>query len=225
MEQTFEASKWFDMALQSSWLFALMPLGLSFLILVLLWQRWSAAAAVHRAISLASQATGIPLYRRAHLQLAEELARARRYQHPLTVLVVSLASDEPVALARHGLTAGGNGSSASSMQHMLFFQLTFSLVGSPVRQALRESDILTYDAANHQYVILLTESTTSQALQAARRLQTLLYQQTHIQVRVRVAEFPTDGLTMEELVNSARASDDLPALDNAASEPTGEQSV
>jgi GGDEF domain-containing protein len=152
-----------------------------------LWRRWRVAAVVRHTIALASEATGVPLVHRARLQLDGELARARRYQRPLTVGVVSLEADEPMGQAPHVFAA----------------QPAFFLVGAVLRDAVRGSDLVTYDAPHDQYVILFTESTRLQTLQAAHRLQALVYTRTRLGMRIGLAEFPADGLTLEDLITMA----------------------
>lgn len=222
MEKTFDASLWIGTTLQSPWLLALMPLSLSFFILILVWRRRRATTTLLQAISLMSQATGILIYHCSRQQLAQELARARRYQRPLAVVVLSLERDEFVERPHSLFTARGNGSATSHKQNALFLTLTFFAIGSLFYKALRESDVVTYDATNNQYIILLVESTVSQARQAARRMQELVYQKTLIHLQARVAEFPADGLTIEDLVSAAQAAYAPQLLDNGAVASPGE---
>jgi len=153
---------------------------------LLMWQRRQKVSVIDRAVSLTMQATGIPPYRRSLPQLAQELDRARRRQHPLTAIVLSLQSD-----------------SVLEQKRALVFQLAVRLVGTRLRDAFRASDIVTYDSINDQYVILLIESSKSQALQAVCRLSEL-FTQTAVHFKVGMAEFPTDGLTIEDLVTGAQ---------------------
>lgn len=217
MEQTVESSRWFGLVFQPLWLFALMPVGLSLFAMRLLWQRWRAGMAVHRVITLTSQAMGIPLYACAHPQLTEELARARRYQHPLAVMVMSL-NNAPEDMPR-GVGPGTwwSSSAATHLQRLLVYQLTLSFVGSLLREALRESDMVTYNAAHHQYVIVFPESTSEQALQAGKRLHALCYQHTRLLLHFGVAEFPADGMTLATLVSAAQAAKGAPQLPGAVS--------
>jgi hypothetical protein len=138
----------------------------------------------------------VPLAHRARPQLDGELARARRYQRPLTVAVVRLDTDAPVERTDFLFALGGNGTVPHS-------QLTFFLAGAVLRDAVRGSDLVTYDARRDQYVILFTESTRLQTLQAAHRLQDLMYARTRLGMRIGLAEFPVDGLTLEDLITMA----------------------
>jgi hypothetical protein len=151
---------------------------------------------MRRAIALASDAPGVPLTQRARPQLAGELARARRYQRPLTVGVMRLDTDAPGEWPHLGLACGGNGT-------VLHNQLLFCHVGAILREAMRGSDLVTYDARQAQYVLLFPESTKSQAVQAARRLRLLVYTRACLRVCIGLAEFPIDGLTLEDLLTMA----------------------
>lgn len=185
------------------WLFP--RLTLTFLGLVLLsatllmWQRRQKLSVIDRAVSLTIQATGIPPYRRSLPQLAQELDRARRCQRPLTAVVLSFQSDAGLEQKR-----------------ALVFHLAVRLVGTMLRDAFRASDIVTYDSINDQYVILLIESSKSQALQAVCRLSQRLFKQTAVHFKIGMAEFPADGLTIEDLVIGAQVDYvSQPAAENA----------
>jgi hypothetical protein len=123
----------------------------------------------------------------ARVRLEAELARARRYERPLTVGVVAL---EPAEAAEPG-------------PDRCAAPLALFLAGAAVREALRGSDLVTYDARHNHYVILFTESTKMQAVPAAKRVQALLYTRTSLRVRHGLAEFPADGLLLEDLITMA----------------------
>jgi GGDEF domain-containing protein len=194
------------MALKATYVLIMMFFSLLFFTATLIWQRRKAVAAIDRAVSLASQATGIPTYRRSFPNLAHELARARRYQRPLSVVVLSLEGEQLVKPERSLVAGGGNGSFSSQSQLRQTSQLVFPLVGPILRDALRESEIVTYDPTTNQYVVLLTESTKAQATQFVQRLTELASKRTLIRLRAGIAEFPVDGLTMEDLVSRAQAA-------------------
>jgi hypothetical protein len=148
------------------------------------WRRQRVAAAVRQALVLASDASGVPLMHQARVRLEAELARARRYERPLTVGVVALEPAE-------------SGPDRCAAPSALF------LAGAIVREALRGSDLVTYDAQHNHYVILFIESTKLQAVQAAKRVQALLSTRTSLRVRHGLAEFPADGLLLEDLITMA----------------------
>jgi hypothetical protein len=83
-------------------------------------------------------------------------------------------------------------------------QVATIVFGSVLREALRESDIVTYIAAHSQYAILLTESTKAQAQSAIERITALYSRRTPNHLRAGTAEFPRDALTLEELITTAQ---------------------
>src|SRR2546426_1228410 len=174
----------------ASWFETSMLFGLLVFITVLLWRQRKTVGSINRAVSLASQANGIPTYRRALPQLTRELARARRYQRPLAVVVMTVERNQPL-----------------NQEQSVVHHLLFPLVGKILQDALlRENDIVTYDATPNRYVLLLTESTKEQAMHSVERLKNALYQRTSSHLRAGITEFPSDGLTIEDLVSRAQAA-------------------
>ncbi len=148
----------------------------------------------------------VPTYSSTLKHLVNELARVRRYQRPLTIVVLRLESDKLILDLKRSLVAEqGNGSVESYNQVMQTIQLVFSLVGSILKESLRESDIATYDVRNNQYIMMLPESNREQAELTITRLKKLLFKRTAGHLVAGIAEFPSDGLIMEDLVKCAIA--------------------
>ncbi|MFQ5636885.1 MAG: hypothetical protein ACE5IR_02685 [bacterium] len=157
-----------------------------------------------RTVSPDMQLGAVSTFRRTLPQLANELARVRRYNRPLTLLVLKIESDQLLLDLKRSLVAEtGNGSVSSYNNIMQTIQLVFSLVGSVLSESLRESDIATYDVANNQYIILLPESDMTQAKQTVRRLKKLLFKRTAGHLVAGIAHFPSDGFIIEDLVRRA----------------------
>lgn len=153
------------------------------------------------------QLGAIPTFRRSLPQLTNELARVRRYNRPLSIIVLRIESDQLLLdLKRSLATDSGNGSASSYSNVIQTLQLVFSLVGSILRESLRESDIACYDVANNQYVIMLPECTRKQAQLTIRRLKKLLFKRTAGHLVAGIAEFPGEGLIIEDLVKRAMAT-------------------
>ncbi len=164
-------------------------------------------APIVRALSLAAKSAGIPAFRRPDPRLAFELGRARRYQRPLAVVVLSLGDDQVQEQVGRLIRAGGNGNGDAFLQLITCAKpLVSFLLGSILREALREGDVVSYDAVSDRYAILLTEVNNSQARQAVERLDDLLYKRTFVHFRAGIAEFPSDGLTLEDLVSHAQTA-------------------
>jgi hypothetical protein len=115
--------------------------------------------------------------------LTAELGRARRYERVFSIVVVS-----PVAEAD-----AQNGK-----------RLQPHVTAAGLREVLRESDILCYEAADDCFVLGLTESERDAAQRALERVRTLFQDQLKIDLAVGVAQFPEDGLTLGDLVETAR---------------------
>ncbi len=153
------------------------------------------------------QLGAVPTYRSTLKKLSNELARVRRYDRPLSMVVLRLESDQLLVDLKRSLVAErGNGGVESYNQVMQTIQLVFSLVGSILKESLRESDIATYDVSNNQYIIMLPESTQEQASLTVTRLKKLLFKRTAGHLVAGIAEFPVDGLIIDDLVKSAVAA-------------------
>jgi hypothetical protein len=153
------------------------------------------------------QLGAIPTFRRSLPQLTNELARVRRYNRPLSIIILRIESDQLLLDLKRSLASdSGNGSANSYSNIIQTLQLVFSLVGSILRESLRESDIACYDVANNQYVIMLPECTRHQGLMTVRRLKKLLFKRTAGHLMAGIAEFPGDGLIIEDLIKRAMES-------------------
>jgi hypothetical protein len=202
--------RWWPRALEPSRIVALAFFCLITFILVLIWRRLKPMGAIERLSSLAWEASGIPTYVRSLPQLRLDMSSARRYQRPFSVAVLSLEGQELQA-ASHG-RSGTNGNGAHSLSASEAIQLVFPLIGSVLQEALRGSDKVTYDGANNQYVIVFPETQGLESEQAVRRLSELLIKRSSMNVKTGLAQFPTDGLILEDLVSAARAKLDRPSV-------------
>lgn len=145
---------------------------------------------------------GLPTYRAWFEVLRRELNRARRYQHPLAVVVTRLAQNgalDDVSRAR----AANRGPLATMRAGML------------LRELLRDTDVVTYDPAEDRFVLLLTETDPGQARAAVARLDAIVHERAGATLRSGIAMFPQDGLITEDLValassQCARAANGAP---------------
>ncbi|MGH7449791.1 MAG: hypothetical protein ACRENG_00445 [bacterium] len=195
MESFCMGGTWLDDPLPSPWLFVSFFASLIFLGWLLTWRKRKTALALMSGLGAREQGA-IASYRRSLPQLRFALSRARRYQHSITLAVMSLGRKQLVQSMRN---LAGGWTNANLASHFYF-----SFIGSLLRDNLRESDIVTYDAAADQYVILLAETPTAEAKHAILRLNGLVFKHTAVYLRIGIAEFPTDGLIVEDLVNCAQ---------------------
>jgi hypothetical protein len=151
----------------------------------------------------------MPTYRELRPVLAAEVRRCRRYERPLAVVV--LAPKTPADLADDGASSeahaeNGNGRGAAPSDPWITFsmQLGFLLLGMVLRGTLRETDIVAYAAESHDFVVLLPEADAAAATRTVERLSALFYERSSLVLRVGMAAYPADGLTLDDIVEHAR---------------------
>ena len=166
--------------------------------------------AVARATFLATQAAGIPSFRCLLQQLSAELDRTRRYGRRLMILVLKLQITEGEVVAAQGR----NGNRPHQLIRKLLLNASF--VSYVLRDALRTSDLVSYDPELDYFVIVLPEAEKPQAERFLHRQTQRSWELLGVRLRVGMAEFPANGLTLEELVQSACAQclerDSMPAF-------------
>jgi hypothetical protein len=141
---------------------------------------------------LLARLTRIPSYREASPGLIAELSRARRYERPLSVLVLRWM---------HSATGGRPGEHSDDGAYPeLMIAL---LLGAVLPGSVREIDQVCHDAAAGRYIMVMPELRKTQAFFAVRRLDALLKTRIPVPAFVGVSEFPPDGLTLEALVAAA----------------------
>jgi GGDEF domain-containing protein len=138
----------------------------------------------------------LPSYRSTLPRLGQELARMRRYERPLAVVV--LRTEVNGADPHGGNGKGGSGVDAGT--------LAFCHAGAILRDLLRDTDLLACDLGHRRYVVVLPETNREQAELAAVRLQNRLSAAIPLPLSAGISEFPTDGLIVEELVKKAVAA-------------------
>jgi hypothetical protein len=134
----------------------------------------------------------VPTYRGWLEVLRRELNRARRYHHPLAVVVMQLAE-------RGVLEENARVHSSSTNRS----QWAVMRAGMLLRELLRDTDVVTYDPAENRFVLLLTETTPPQARAAVLRLESLLHERAGATLQSGIAMFPDEGLITEDLVRLA----------------------
>ncbi|MEX2470732.1 MAG: hypothetical protein WEA34_01030 [Gemmatimonadota bacterium] len=125
--------------------------------------------------------------------LVGEFTRARRYEQVLTIVVVSAVQDE----GSHDGRPVSNGDAAAGTDVLPL------LAAVGLREALRESDVLCYRPMEGRFVLGLPQSGGDEARQAMDRVGELFHRRLHIDLMAGAASFPADGLTLEDLENTA----------------------
>jgi hypothetical protein len=172
--------------------------------IALLWAHRRTVSALHRAVLTVTRAAGIPTYRGSP-QLLDELARARRYQRPLTVAILKL-DDQGRSQKAKRLFRNSREPSNAVIRESDNGVLAFPFVACFLRDALRNGDTVTYDLVKNRLVIVLLEINKAGAAQCMKRLRVLIEERTGLKLRAGLAEFPTDGYTIEAIVAHAQAA-------------------
>jgi GGDEF domain-containing protein len=192
-------------ALFPSWVIGLIVIGAGFFLFGLMWRRRKVNFAVTKGL-YGNWHTAIPRYRRSLHRMTAELERARRYGNSLAIAVLSIDQEQLKQKKRHLLAVTENTEIAS-----YFF---FSLISALLRDNLRACDLLTYDVTNDYYVVLMPETSATLAEQGVIRVNELIADRVKITLRSGVAEFPADGLTIEDLVSHAHTRSHRKATEN-----------
>jgi hypothetical protein len=134
----------------------------------------------------------IPVYRQVLPDASRELRRARRHERPLSLVFLS-----PLIIPVHT-----NGQDEAGPLPSV--PLVYPLLGSYLRNVVRETDLLAAIPENMIYALFLPETGRENAAGAIRRFDAGFHRLARSGLRGGVAEFPKNGLTLEELFLSAR---------------------
>jgi hypothetical protein len=162
----------------------------------------------------AHPALEIPTYRQVLPRLTIEVERARRFEHPLAIVVVrpqagstGLAYTVPSALRPWSIASF----TASSPE--LFVRL-----GSFLRAHIRTIDVLATAPDAQSYLLGLVETARPGAELLVTRFRDGFRELARAPLHVGIAEFPRDGMMLEDLLEHAgrerhdRPADDTPVI-------------
>jgi hypothetical protein len=138
----------------------------------------------------------IPVYRQTVPRLEAELRRARRYERPLSMLVLGA---EPIRRKVH-LSWGGEAAVPVTAE---VEPVLFAFLGGFLRSSLRETDLLASVPESLRYVAFLPEVDGDGAEEAAGRLRADFFELASVHLRAGIAEFPRDGFTIADLFQNA----------------------
>lgn len=123
----------------------------------------------------------LPSFRELRPLFERELRRARRYERPLSGFVLDFARTADVRRTERLL-----------------------LLGSILQDALRETDLIGRIPDSGELVALLPETTASAAARGAERIRRLWAERDAAHLLVGAATYPIDGLTLDDMLTSAR---------------------
>lgn len=147
----------------------------------------------------------IPVYFHTIPRLEAELRRARRYERPLSMIVIGAEG-----VPRGGRLRASTDAFVPGPAEM--GPLLFAFLGAFLRSSLRETDLLAAVPESLLYVGFLPEVDGDGAEEAASRVAAEFAVLTSLKLRTGIAEFPRDGFTVGDLFQSATQD----ALDRAA---------
>jgi hypothetical protein len=126
-------------------------------------------------------------------ELTAELFRARRYEHDLAIIVLSA----------HPRRQGSERSDGAEQSESKLPQMIALLTAVALREVLRGSDVVCYQAAQNRFVLALPETHAEGASVAVERVQSHFHTRLRLRVRAGISCFPADAFTLEELVATA----------------------
>jgi hypothetical protein len=177
-----------------------------------------------REMSATLARAGVATFRQALPRLRSELDRARRYNRPLTMALIGDArvsatwpKGGPV-LYDASAKRGGNGVHPAPLAPGS--PLIPAVIASLLREMTREVDIVTYAATLGRCMVAMPEATEAQGRQAMTRVGEMCARRLMVPVQARLASFPQDGWTLEELIRRAvDVEGETHSAPDAAAEP------
>ncbi len=129
--------------------------------------------------------------RDAEERIKIEFTRSRRYDSPLSVLVVQL-------------DMGGEGEQqARSLQRDLLQRFAFAKVGQVINENARQTDLIISEQSRC-FILLCPETEHRDSVVLAERISRMVLEKVGMRVKWGSATFPRDALTFEELLVVAR---------------------
>jgi hypothetical protein len=188
--------------MDNSQLVVILPLIGLFILLPYLWQKMSNKKHTCYIELAALDAASIPSFRNSIELLNKELSRSRRSGSPLSMIVIEYYPTESGPIS-HRQSDSSKSHKFTSRHRERDRDITdYLLCGKVIRDELRDIDIISYAAAYNQFIIALPGSTKLEALAAFRRIkETIGIGADHLLAEV--AEFPNDGLILDDLVAHA----------------------
>jgi hypothetical protein len=141
---------------------------------------------------------GVPTYRQALPDMVAELARARRYSRPLSIVLVASGGPQP-AEGDSAPLAGWGGHPLSPLGPVVLASL--------LREVMREEDLVSYAAVRQRCLVMMPEVALEEAQQAVERVTAVCAQRFGLSVRAGIAAYPVDGWTLDDLVSRAEATE------------------
>ncbi len=177
-----------------------------------------------REMSATLARAGVATFRQALPRLRAELDRARRYNRPLTMALICDAR-VPAGPQQTSTLYDASARRVSGATHMAPLApgspLIPAVIASLLREMTRDVDIVTYAPTLGRCMVAMPEATEAQGRQAMTRVGEMCARRLMVPVQARLASFPRDGWTLEELVRRAvDVEGETHTAPESASEPT-----
>lgn len=157
-----------------------------------------------REMSATLARAGVATFRQALPRLRAELDRARRYNRPLTMALIGdarVSAGWPQAPVLYEVNARRATGSVAPLAPGS--PLIPAVIATLLREMTREVDIVTYAATLGRCLVAMPEATEAQGRQAMTRVGEMCARRLMVPVQARLASFPQDGWTLEELIRRA----------------------
>ena len=148
---------------------------------------------------VAHSALEIPSYRLVLPRLMMEVERARRFEHPFTVVVVS----PHVRSAGLSYMMTGALRPWSPEAFPEAFPELFVRLGTLLRTQLRTIDVLATRPDAQSYLLGLVETSRPGAELLVERFRHGFQESSRVSLETGIAEFPQDGMTLDDLLDHA----------------------
>jgi hypothetical protein len=172
---------------------------------------------------------GIPPLQQAQPDIEREIRRSRRYERPLSMLLMLATSSNRspdsvsgrLSSSRRAAPALGNGtrsdlplavpldgSGSSAMPVVPAYAAESGLLAFLLRETLRETDLVTYITETQEFMAVLPECDDEAARQTAQRIARLLGLRSagRLAAAAAAAAYPRDGLTLDDLIDHTRTA-------------------
>jgi hypothetical protein len=123
-----------------------------------------------------------------------ELTRSRRYQRPLTLLVI----EPETSTLREDLQP-----TLKEIQHNLARRYAMARISEILNQEARRTDLIVKQDHPDRFILLCPETASTDSNTLIRRIQDSVQDSLGVTVSWGIASFPEDGLTFEGLVGKA----------------------
>jgi len=128
-----------------------------------------------------------------HQRIKIELTRSRRYNRPLSVVLIESESEDQKT-TREML---------KSIQHDLMNRFTSARVGQIIDDCIRQTDLVLRDYRG-RFIVLCPETDLPKATLLAKRISQAIKEKTSLRVLWGIAAFPEEALTFDDLLQQAR---------------------